>query len=183
MIKKLLIVLIVLIAIFCVVAAMQPSSFRISRSTTIAASQEVVYSNVNDLHAFQVWSPWSKIDPHAKTSFEGPIAGPGASFAWAGNSEVGEGRMTITESRANELVLFRLDFKKPFAATNIAEFKFQPEGDHTKVTWSMSGNNNFIAKAIGLIIDCDKMVGGYFEKGLANLKTLSETPQIASATS
>ena len=87
--------------------------------------------------------------------------------------------MTIIESRPNELVQFRLDFKKPFAATNTAEFVLKPEESLTTVTWTMSGNNNFIGKAVGLIVDCDKMVGGYFEKGLENLKKLSETPQIA----
>ena len=181
MMKKLFIALLFALGVFCGVAAMQPSSFRITRSTSIAASQEVVFSHVNNLHAFQDWSPWAKLDPKATASFEGPVAGKDAAFSWAGNSEVGEGKMTITESRPSEFIRFRLDFKKPFAATNTAEFTFKAEGSQTLVTWSMYGHNNFIAKAVGLIVDCDKMVGGYFEKGLSNLKTLSETPQIASS--
>ncbi len=82
--------------------------------------------------------------------------------------------MTITESRPSELVQLRLEFMKPFKATNTAAFTFKPEGDQTVVAWSMAGRNNFMAKAIGLFINCDKMVGGQFETGLANLKSVTE---------
>jgi hypothetical protein len=54
------------------------------------------------------------------------------------------------------------------------EFTFKPEGDQTKVTWTMSGKNDFMGKAFGLFMDCDAMVGGDFEKGLANMKAIVE---------
>jgi hypothetical protein len=54
------------------------------------------------------------------------------------------------------------------------EFSFKPEGDKTVVTWAMYGTNNFIGKAVSLLMNCDKMVGGQFEKGLASIKTLVE---------
>jgi hypothetical protein len=87
---------------------------------------------------------------------------------------VGEGRSTITESKPNQVVRFRLEFEKPMKATNTAEFTFQPAGDQTIVTWTMSGKNNFIGKAFGLVVDCDKMCGDQFEKGLAQMKSLAE---------
>lgn len=80
--------------------------------------------------------------------------------------------MTITDSRPNELIRFRLDFLKPMKATNTVKFTFEPEGDQTVVTWSMFGQNNFMAKAIGLFMDCEKMVGDQFEQGLANMKSV-----------
>lgn len=80
--------------------------------------------------------------------------------------------MTITESRPSELVRFRLDFVKPFAGTNVAEFTFKPEGDQTQVTWTMTGTKNFVFKAVGLFMNCDRMVGGQFEQGLADLKSV-----------
>jgi hypothetical protein len=82
--------------------------------------------------------------------------------------------MTLTESRPPELIRIQLDFVKPFAGTNITEFTFRPEGNQTVVTWSMSGKNNFIARAFCLFVNMDKMVGGEFEKGLANLKSVTE---------
>lgn len=80
----------------------------------------------------------------------------------------------LTESRPNELIRIKLDFFKPFAATNTAEFTFKPEGNQTVVTWSMAGENNFIAKAIHLFMNMDKMVGGQFEKDLAQMKSVVE---------
>jgi hypothetical protein len=100
--------------------------------------------------------------------------GTGAIYAWAGNKEVGEGRMTITESRPNDLIRIKLEFFKPFAGNSIAEFTFKPEANQTAVTWSMAGENNFMAKAIHLFMNMDKMIGSQFEKGLADMKAVVE---------
>ncbi|MEK6210123.1 MAG: SRPBCC family protein [Pseudomonadota bacterium] len=129
---------------------------------------------MNDLHNWEAWSPWAKRDPQMKQNYEGAPAGTGAIYAWTGNKQVGEGRMTITESRPSDLIRIKLELFKPFAATNTAEFTFKPEGNQTAVTWSMTGQNNFIAKAVHLFMDMDKMVGKDFEAGLANLKTVTE---------
>ncbi len=183
MFKLILLALAVLVVGFVIVVALQPTDFRITRSATIPAPPAVVFAQVNDLHKFQEWSPWAKIDPAAKMNFEGPPAGTGAAYTWAGNKEVGEGRMTVTDSRPSDSILFKLEFFKPFTATNTAEFTFKPEGDQTAVTWSMTGRNNFMFKAVGLFINCDKMVGGQFEQGLAGLKTVSETAAKKTVTS
>jgi hypothetical protein len=92
-----------------------------------------------------------------------------------GNKDVGEGRMTIVESRPGELIRFKLEFLEPFAATNSAEFTFQPEGGGTRVTWTMQGQSNFIGKALHLAFDFDKMVGADFEQGLAGIKRIAES--------
>lgn len=175
MLKKTLIVLAIIVVVFLGLVALQPSEFRVERSAAIAAPAPAVFAQVNDLRKWKAWSPWAKLDPAARETFEGPPAGSGAVLRWAGNNEVGEGSMTITESQPHELIRFRLDFLKPFAATSTAEFSFKPEGDRTLVTWSMSGQNNFIAKAINLFVDCEKMVGEQFEQGLAQMKTVAET--------
>jgi hypothetical protein len=172
MLKTILIVVAVLILLFLVIVAIQPSDFRITRSINVAAPADVVFAQVNDLRKMDTWSPWLEPDPAVRKTFEGPQSGEGAVFAWAGNNQVGEGRLTITESHPYDLVRIRLDFIKPFATTNTAEFTFEPEGEQTMVTWSMEGENNFIAKAISMFIDMDKMIGGNFEKGLANMKTI-----------
>jgi polyketide cyclase/dehydrase/lipid transport protein len=175
MLTKIVIGVVVVIGVFAVVVAMRPSDFRVERSAVVSAPAPVVFAQVNDLHNWDAWSPFAKLDPAAKQTFEGPRAGTGAAFAWAGNKQVGEGRMTITESRPNKLVRFRLDFLKPFAVTNTAEFTFTPQGDQTAVTWSMSGRQNFMAKAFCMFMSMDKMVGGEFEKGLAQMKSVAES--------
>lgn len=175
MIKKTLIALVVIVAALVVVIAMQPSSFRIERSAKVTAPPAAVFEHVNDFRKWNAWSPWDKLDPNMERKFDGPEAGEGAVYSWAGNSDVGEGKMTIVESKPAELVLINLEFIKPMEATNESRFDFKPEDDGTLVTWSMKGENNFIGKAFCLVMDMDKMVGDKFEEGLASLKKVSET--------
>jgi uncharacterized protein (TIGR02246 family) len=157
-----------------VVAAVQPSEYRVVRSTTIAASPSDVFAQVNDLHKWEAWSPWAKIDPAMKQIYEGAPAGTGAIYTWNGNNQVGEGRMTITESRPSDLIRIKLEFMRPFAGINDVEFTFRPQGDQTAVTWSMAGKKNFVVKAMGLFMSMDKMIGGQFEKGLGQMKVIAE---------
>jgi uncharacterized protein YndB with AHSA1/START domain len=174
MLKIIVIALAVIVVVFVVIVALQPAEFRVVRSTTISAPPQAVFAQVNDFHKWEAWNPWGKIDPAMKQTYEGAPAGVGAIYAWTGNNEVGEGRMTITESQPSDLVRVKLEFFKPFAATNTAEFTFKPEGNQTAVTWSMFGQNNFMAKAIHLFMNMDKMIGGQFEKGLASMKSVVE---------
>ena len=174
MLTKILIAVATIIIVFVIVIALQPSDFRVARSATMSAPPPVVFAQVNDFHKWEAWNPWGKIDPAMKQSFEGAPAGPGAVYTWAGNNEVGEGRMTITDSRPSELVRVKLEFLKPFAATNTAEFIFKPEGNQTAVTWSMTGEKNFLAKVIHLFMSMEKMIGDQFEKGLAQMKLVAE---------
>ena len=183
MLKIILLAIAAAIVVFVIVVAMQPDEFRVSRSATIAAPSAKVFAQVNELRKWEAWNPWGKLDPAAKLAYDGPPAGIGASYRWAGNNQVGEGRLTIVESRANEYLRLKLEFMKPFTATNIGEFTFLPEGGGTAVTWSMNGRKNFVAKAMHLFFDMDKMVGGQFAKGLADLKAISEAAAGAKASS
>jgi len=174
MLLKILIPVAVIVLGFLAVVAMQPADYRVTRTATIAAPAAAVFAQVNDFHNWQAWSPWEKMDPAMKRTYEGAPAGRGAIYAWVGNKEVGEGRMTVTESRPNELIRIKLEFVKPFRATNVAEFSFEPRGDQTAVTWTMTGEKNFLTKAIHLFMNIDRMVGGSFETGLAQMKALVE---------
>ena len=174
--KKILIVVAVLIGVLVILAAMQPNSFNVSRSTTIGAPPAAIFERINDFRAWTTWSPWEKRDPAMKRTYEGPASGVGAVYKWEStNSEVGIGTMTVTESRPGELVTVKLDFTKPFEGSNIAQFAFKPDTDKTIVTWSMTGQTCIIAKLFGVFMNMDKMIGPEFEKGLANLKTVVES--------
>jgi hypothetical protein len=162
------------IGAFLIVVAMQPSDFKVERSATMRAPAPAAFAQVNDFQNWRGWSPWEKVDPALKRQYEGPKAGTGSVYAWQGNSDVGEGRMTITESKPGELVRIRLEFFKPFAAVNQADFTFKPAGDSTTVTWTMTGQNNFVSRAICMFVSMDKMVGGMFEQGLTQMKTVVE---------
>ena len=164
MLIKILIVVAVIVVVFVIVVVLQPSEYRVARTATLSAPPTAVFTQVNDFHKWAAWNPWGKIDPAMKQNYEGAPAGVGAIYTWAGNNEVGEGRMTITESRPSDLIRIKMEFFKPFAGNSTAEFTFKPEGNQTAVTWSMTGQNNFMAKAIHLFMNMDKMIGGQFEK-------------------
>ena len=174
MLVKILIAVVIVLAALAAYVATRPGEFSVTRSASIAAPAPAVFVQVNELKKWEAWSPWAKKDPQMKQTYEGPPAGTGAVTSWVGNKDVGEGRMTIVESRPAELIRFKLEFLEPFAATNSAEFTFKEQGGRTEVSWSMSGQNNFIGKAMGVVFDFDRMIGADFEAGLASLKTLVE---------
>lgn len=164
----------VILLVFIVIVMRQPNEFRVSRSITMAAPPEAPFREVNDFHRWEAWSPWAKLDPNCETLFEGPDAGTGAILRWNGDRRVGQGAMTITASEPAHRIGIRLDFLKPFKGTSHAEFTFVPEESNTVVTWSITGKNGFMGKAMGLIMNCEKMISGMYDKGLSSMKAVVE---------
>lgn len=174
MIKKILIAVVILLGCVFAYAAMLPSEFRISREITISAPAEVIFPFVNEPQKMNSWNPWMKLDPQMKSSYSGPQSGVGAVSSWDGNKEVGTGSATIVESVPNSLVRTKLDFIKPYQSTSFAEVTLKPEGSQTVVSWAINGHSTFVHRLMCLVIHMDKVIGEKFEKGLADLKTLSE---------
>lgn len=169
MLKKILIGVAAVVAVLVVVIATRPSEFKVTRTASIAAPAPAVFALVNDFKKWGQWSPYEKLDPAMKKTYEGQPSGDGAIYTWVGNSQAGEGRATIVESKPNEMIRIRLDFEKPFPGTAHATFTFKPGGEKTQVTWALDGTNTFLAKAVHLVLDMDEMVGGQFEEGFADL--------------
>ena len=175
MLKKVGIAVAVVLVLLLVIIATRPSTYQVVRKTTVAAPGEVAYGFVADFHRWSEWSPWDKLDPNQKRTFEGPAAGEGAIYHWAGNDQVGEGRMTIVGAKSNSQLDIKLEFIKPFASTNQTLFDFIGQGTTgSEIVWTMNGHNDFMGKAMSLFMDMDKMIGPDFEKGLAQLKTVVE---------
>ena len=180
--KKVLVVLVLGIGGFLVFAMTRPDTYRVERSQRIEAPAEVVFAQLDNFKAWSAWSPWEKRDPAVRRTFDGPASGVGAGYTWDGNKEVGQGRMTITESKPprggsgeTAHVSIRLEFIKPFASVATSEFTVKPETEHAAtVSWVMEGRNNLMGKAFGVFMNMDKMIGGDFESGLANLRTVAE---------
>jgi len=168
------IVILVLLVAAIIVIATRPAAFRVERSAQINAPPEIAFSLVNDLHQWSRWSPFEKLDLNMKKTFDGPDSGPGAISAWSGNNKAGEGRMTILESKPDELISIKLEFFRPFVCVNHVTFAFVPVPDGTRVSWIMDGNNNFVAKAFHLFMDMDEMIGKQFDEGLANLNAVAQ---------
>ena len=164
-------------------AATRPSTFRVQRTTRIAAPPRQILPHLDDFRAWAGWSPWEKLDPDMKRTFGGPARGVGATYAWDGNRKAGAGRMEIT--RADEqAVRLTLDFTRPMKASNVTEFALTPDEGGTVVNWTMDGNNDLMGKLFCVFVDMDKLVGRDFEKGLASLRAVSEgAPRAAGAAS
>ena len=174
MLKKILIIVVVLIAGVLIFAATKPDTFRVQRSASIKAPPEKIFPLINDFKRWDAWSPWEKKDPAMKRTFGATTSGKGATYAWEGNKDVGQGSMRIAESVAPSQVTINLDFMRPFEAHNFVDFTLEPKGDITNVTWTMQGPTPYFAKIIHVFIDMDSMVGKDFETGLANLKAAAE---------
>jgi carbon monoxide dehydrogenase subunit G len=168
------VVVLVVVAGVLIYATTRPDSFRVQRSASIKAPPQKIFPLINDLKAWAGWSPYEKKDPAMQRSF-GPItAGKGATYEWAGDKNVGQGRMEILEAQPSNKVLIKLDFIKPFEAHNMAEFTLEPKGDTTLATWAIYGPSAYITKVMGLFFNMDTMIGKDFEAGLADLKAAAE---------
>ncbi|CAJ0807771.1 SRPBCC family protein [Ralstonia holmesii] len=175
MLKIIAIVIVVAIAAVLGFAATRPDTFKVQREIDIKAPPEEVFALINDFHHWTTWSPWEKRDPAMKRTYGSPASGKGANYAWDGSREVGAGRMEIVDSTSPSRIQIQLDFLKPFAAHNTAEFTLKPDGDVTHVTWAMYGPSPFISKVMGLFFSMDAMIGKDFEAGLANLKSAAQS--------
>src|SRR5262249_8521746 len=129
---------------------------------------------ITDLKGWSAWSPYEKKDPAMKRTLSGAAAGKGAIYEWDGNKDVGKGRMEITDATPSSKVLIKLDFIAPIEGHNTAEFDLQGKGDTTDVTWAIYGPSPFFHKVMSVFFNMDKMIGGDFETGLANLKAAVE---------
>jgi uncharacterized protein YndB with AHSA1/START domain len=167
-------VIILGIAGILIVAATKPDTFRIHRSLAIAAPADKIFPYLNEFQHWPAWSPYEHKDPNMKRSFSGPATGPGAIYEWDGDKNVGQGRIEITDMAPNQRLAFNLDMLKPFEAHNKGEFTLAPQGNGTIVTWAMHGPTPYLAKIMHVFFNMDRMVGGDFEVGLANLKAIAE---------
>jgi uncharacterized protein YndB with AHSA1/START domain len=161
-------------------AATVPDTFQVQRSVSIKASPEKVFPLINELKTMNEWNPFAKQDPTIRLTYSGPAAGKGAANDWDSDGKAGKGRLEITDSTRPSRVTMRLDMEKPMEGHNTVAFALQPQAQgadvSTQVTWSMTGPMPYIAKVICTFVSMDRMIGGEFEKGLADLKTMAEKP-------
>jgi hypothetical protein len=176
MLKLIVVGIAVAIAGILLYAATRPDTFRVQRTASIKAPPEKIFPLIDDLRSGERWSPYYRKDPAMQGTYSGPPNGVGATFNFAGNKDVGAGRVSITGTRPPNHVSMRLQMFKPFAADNTVEFTLVPRGETTDVTWTMVGRQPYLAKVMCLFFDMDGMIGTDFATGLANLKTVAEAP-------
>jgi carbon monoxide dehydrogenase subunit G len=173
MLKIIAIVVAVVIAGVLAIATTKPDTFRVQRQIQVQAPPEKIFPLINDFHRWRAWSPYEKLDADMQRQISGAPQGQGAVYAWDGQKS-GQGRMEIVSTAAPNQILIQLDFIKPMEAHNIAEFRLEPQGGATQVTWSVQGRNAFVSKVFQVFVNMDTLLGSDFEKGLIDLKKLAE---------
>ncbi len=176
LLKRIIVGIIVLVVVLVAVAYVLPRHVSAERDIVIDATPEKIFPLVNDLKAFNEWSPWTKIDPDMKVTYSGPESGVGQKSAWeSDHSSVGNGSQVIVASEENKRVETTLDFGNQGTAN--AVFELAPDGGGTKVTWSFESDlgMNPVSRYFGLMID--DWVGADYEKGLASLKAAVESAE------
>lgn len=175
MLKKVVLSFAAVVVVFLVFIALQSPRYEVSRSAVIAAPAEKIFPHLNNSKSAEKWAPWLEVDPDAKMSYSGPEEGVGSKASWDSTGQLGTGSATIKESVKDQKVGIELEYSKPMVMHQYSEYLLEPSGSgQTKVTWKVTGENNFIGRLMCFFMNMDKMVGGMFEKGLSNLKALVE---------
>lgn len=175
---RLLIRIVVVVGVLLValvgIGFLLPQAARVERATVVAAPPATVFALVNSFRQFDRWSPWADRDPAMKVERSGAEFGVGAKYAWSGNRAVGSGSQEIVASTPNREVRVKLAFGG-FDGASEAVFTIVPEGEGSRVTWSLRTalGRNPVDRYFGLLMD--RMVGPDYETGLARLKALAET--------
>jgi uncharacterized protein YndB with AHSA1/START domain len=175
MIKIIFIAIGMAVAAFMLYATTRPDSFHIERTVRINAAPAAIYPYMSDFHKGKLWVPYEQKDPGMKRTFSGAESGKGSIYEFAGNKNVGQGRLEIVEATAPTHVVLTLDMTEPMQAHNRVDYTIVPMDNGSQVTWAMSGTCGYLGKLVGIFMNVDKMVGKDFTTGLANLKTLVES--------
>ena len=161
-----------LVALLALIGMFLPGTFKVTRSTLVAAPADKIYPLVAEPKRWKDWSVWNRRDPNMAITYSGPESGPGAVWEWKSKSE-GDGRMTFTAAEPGKRAAFELFFPD-FGTTSKGELLLTPEGSGTRVTWTMNGDMGKNPLFHWMALMMDGMVGKDFDAGLANLKALAE---------
>jgi uncharacterized protein YndB with AHSA1/START domain len=167
------VVLALALAALVMYASTKPDTLHVERSISMQAAPEAIFAHLNDFHRWNDWTPHNK-DPAMQKTYSGSPAGVGAHYAWAGDKKVGQGEITIRETQPPHKVVLDLHMIKPFEGRNVATFTLSPDGNATRVTWSLDDKHKLLHKMMSTIFNLDKMIGKDFEVGLAQLKAVVE---------
>jgi hypothetical protein len=177
MTKKILITLGLLLAAAVIYAALKPEDYLIKRDITINAKPEAIYTYLSNMKNADTWMPWSEIDSQIKTTYSGPADGVGSISSWDSPGQMGTGQAEVITANINQSVKVKITYTKPMQMSQDSEFLLTPDGENTKMTWSVTGKNSFVMRFMCTLMfrDMDTFVGAMFERGLIKLKAMAET--------
>ncbi len=163
-----------ILAVLVLISFLLPKMYKVEKSLFIKAHPDVVYRLTSNFQQWHLWVPWTKeIDTTAVFVMTGPTAQVGTSWRWNGKI-LGNGEMTLTNVVQDQLVAYDLEFNHGKYRSK-GKIVMESKGDSSKVSWIDEGDLGYnpISRFMGLFMD--RMMGPDFVKGLAKLKTVSES--------
>ncbi|MGE4312833.1 MAG: SRPBCC family protein [Pseudobdellovibrionaceae bacterium] len=158
---------------FAVLVLRKPDQFHYERSRVIHAAPEAIFPLLNAPKEAEKWSPWLEMDPACQMTYSGPDSGMGVTASWVGKKS-GEGRQTIVSVLEPNEIITELEFFKPMKGVSAVVYTLTPVEGGTHMSWAMSGPNSLAGKIISVFMNCEKMCGDAFEKGMENIARLVE---------
>ncbi|WP_157450405.1 SRPBCC family protein [Chryseobacterium sp. CCH4-E10] len=173
-ILKILGVIILLFVVYAVIAMLAFSgNYHYEKSMIIKAPKEKVWNQISSMQSFNQWNPWMKLDPNMKITYSGTTGEIGDQYCWdSKNDNAGAGCQEIKELVPNQKQKTEMIFKRPFGGQATSEITLSPEGNSTKVTWTMDTEQDAMMKIMRPMMDYQ--MGKSYEEGLNNLKNLVE---------
>ncbi|MFL5808973.1 MAG: SRPBCC family protein [Flavisolibacter sp.] len=172
--KKIALSVVVIIAGFLGYVSTREGKFHYERSGYINASQSENLPNLSNLRLGSERSPYEAKDKAMKKTYSGTDGAVGSALDFEGNSDVGAGRVEVIAIHPDNSVELRLTMTKPMVVENKIIYKLMQVEQGSVFTWVMEGDSGFMGKLFCIFIDCDKMMGDDFAKGISNLKTIIE---------
>ncbi len=174
--KRLLLVIVILIAIPLVIALFVKKDYAVERSVVINKPKQEVFEYIKFIKNQDNFSKWNMTDPDSKKSYSGTDGTVGFIYSWdSKNKNVGVGEQEIVKITDGERVDMKLRFKVPFEAQDDAYMITENvDSNSTKVSWGFTGAFHYPMNILNLVMDMDKQVGGDLEVGLNNLKSVLE---------
>ncbi len=151
---------------------LKDGKFQIEQQQLINAPQEVVFNEVNDLSSWKNWEPWLQEAEDMIVNYGEKTKGEGATYSWS-SEEMGDGSMRITKSNPFTSLEQELSFQTSFGkSVSEVYWEFHQQGDSTRVTWGMKGDQTFMEKVAFTFQDqsFEEMMNPRMKKGLENLQ-------------
>ncbi|MBY8962375.1 SRPBCC family protein [Flavobacterium sp. D11R37] len=171
--KKILIVVLIIIALPLIIALFVPREYNVERDVVINRPEAEVFDYIKYIKNQDNYSVWNQKDPAMKKDYTGTDGSAGFKYHWNGNDDVGEGIQEITNVIENERIEMDLHFKRPWegeADTWMTTDAVQPNS--TKVTWGMKGESSYPMNFMNLFMG--SMLGNDLQQGLDTLKVKLE---------
>ncbi|WP_027385658.1 SRPBCC family protein [Chryseobacterium gregarium] len=171
---KILGVIILLMIGYAVVAILAFSKdYHYEKSVVLNASKEKIWPHLSSMKAFNRWNPWMKLDAAMKITYTGNSGEAGDKYCWdSKNDDAGAGCQEIKELILYQKQKTEMTFIKPFEGEAASEIILSPQGNATKVTWTMDTEQDAMIKIMRPVMDYQ--MGKSYEEGLDNLKALVE---------